>query len=345
MSIECFELVEHFDYIKNYVPQPFYISSDSVKEFMINDDGYFIVANNRKYSLNRQTAKKLVDSLGIKIKLFTDNGNSESNVVEQVLPAINKLFKCFADCFVFYASNEDPLEIIDLNVNNMKGSEGTKYENGPSPWKFDLKHNASVFTCFNNFLTTYCINKDDQVMVKADDIMSSPVNVSMYLFKVVHDTTLQPMLSFNSKFSNMNGFADIHPVLYDSSTDIYITFPMNYVKSLDQDIFDDMWNKKLTHLSQTTDLNDYIFREVNELAASNEAPTSVKNFISALLVDSTLNLNQPIGTILTEAHNLSTQMKPAKAKKFKKQLGVVLGYCLCQRHMSCAKCGHMDLID
>lgn len=343
MSIESYNLVEHFDYMTKYIPQPFYINSNDVKEFKHVDDEYIIVTNRHSYTLTKGAAKKLVDSLGIKIKLFSSDSHEETDVIEQIMPAVNKLFKCFADCFVFYAGSDDTFTITDLNVNESKGAEGTKYENGPSPWKLDITDKYNVFTCFTHFLENYVIEHDDNILVKADDIMSSPSIVSIKLFKTVSDSVLQPMLSFNSKFSNMSGFSDIHPVLYDVNTDIYIVFPMNYSKS-ESDTFESLW-KKVSHLNESTDLNDYIFREINELAASKETPSAIKNFISTILVENTLNINQPVNAILTEANTLASNLKPSKVKKFKKQLGQLIGYCMMSKHHSCHECGHMDLID
>lgn len=342
MNIDCYELVEHFDYMKGYIPQPFYIPSDTIKSFSKTEDGYTIETNKFTYTLTTSCAKKLVDALGIKIKLFANDDNEAYSVIEQVIPAINKLLKCFSDCFVFYSSNDDHLEIIDLNVNTMKGAEGTKYENGPSPWKVDLKKNSTFFTCFTTFIDTFGLDGCDGVMVKADDIMATSSQVSISLFKPLKEGTLQPMLSFNSKFSNMKGFADIHPVILDSVTGINISFPMNYSRE-DQLSFDELW-EKVKHLYSSLDMNDFIIREINELAASKETPGSIKSFISSLLVDSIINVNQPIGSILTEANTITAQMKPAKAAKFKKQLGALIGWCLCMRHSSCSSCGHIDLV-
>lgn len=343
MSIECYDLIEHFDYIKKYIPQPFYIPSDSFIEFKKCDDEYVIVTKKHKYSLTSASAKKLVDSLGIKIKLFNNDSIIESNVTEQVLPAINKLFKCFADCFVFYADNDDSLCIIDLNVNNCKGTEGTKYENGPSPWKFDLSKDPSVFTCFSDFLNLFCIDQSDNISVKADDIMSSPTNVSLKLFKSVNNSDMQPMLVFNSKFSNMSGFTEIVPIIYDPNSDVSITYPINYAK-LHDSTFEYIWNKKLLCLYNSFDVNDYVSRELSELAASNETPAPIKKFINTLINDTTMNVNQPIKDILNECKSFTAQMKAGKVKQFKRQLGIVLGFCLMSKHHSCHNCGHIDFI-
>ena len=343
MSIESFGLVEHFDYMCKYIPQPFIIHSESVVSLSkLNDDDYAIKTGKEVYTLTKATLKKLVDALGIKIKLFSAVSD-EDDVLDLVLPAANKLFKCFADCFVFYNKSEDPYTIIDLNVNNTRGTEGTKYENGPSPWKIDIRKQPENFTCFACFMGRFEITEDrSDILVKADDIMSSSSNVTINLFKEKADSRLQPMLTMSSRFSNMNGFTDIHPTLYDKDTDTEITFPMNYGSHNNMSTFDDMW-KKVTHLLETTDLDDYIFREVNELAASNETPNSIKNFISDIVVDSTLNINQPIHLILQEAADLTSNMRAAKARNFKKKLGSLISWCLCMKHSGCSSCGHLEL--
>lgn len=345
MSIESYKLIEHFDYMCKYVPQPFYINSEDVIELTKSgDDGedYSIKTNRMTYSLNKSSIKKLVDSLGVKIKLLSAVAD-EADVIDLVLPAVNKLFKCFSDCFVFYANSEDATSIIDLNVNSDHGAEGTKYANGPSPWKVDIRKNPSVFTCFVDFMNRYCIDKDEDtdILVKADELMPSNSGVSINLFKEIKDNRLQPMLMFSGKFSNMNGFSDIRPVLWDSVTDIPIVFPMNYAK-LEGASFEDMW-KKVIHTLESTDLDDYIFREVNELAASSETPSVVKNFITNVIIDNPLNINQPIKDILTEAVTCMTQLKPSKARKFKKDLGAMIAFALCMKHAGCEHCGHMEL--
>lgn len=340
MTLESYNFIEHFDYLKNYVPQPFYIPSDSVLELVSSEEGLSIKTNRFTYSLSKASAKKLVDSLGIKIKLF-NNEHEESSVIDQILPAINKLFKCFADCFVFYNASDSPLDIIDLNVNSETGEEGTKYENGPSPWQVNINNEAPAFTCFANFTEKFNIPSDSDILIKADDIMTSALNVNMNLFRPIKDSTLQPMLSFSGKSSNMNGFTDIKPVVYDSNSGVFIKYPVSYNKS-DSDSFDDMWDKVL-HLYSTIDLDDFISREMNELAASNETPGAVKSFISTILVENTLNINQPISMILTEAKTIAEDLSLAKARTFKNKLGTLIGWCLCRKHSSCHECGHLEL--
>jgi hypothetical protein len=346
MTIENFGLVEHFDYMKKYIPQPFVIKSSDVLAFKKEDSGtdsdYIIETISGKYTLTRSSLKKLVDSLGVKVKLLNAVCD-ETDVIDLALPIIDKLFKCFSDCFVFYNTNMDPFAIIDLNINNEKGEEGTKYENGPSPWKIDVNKNPSAFTCFVDFLLKYSINKDNtDICVKADDIM---MNDSTVMFKLLkHDyenERLQPMLIFSSKFSNMNGFSNINVGLYDTQSDIYILFPMNYAK-LEGASFEDLW-KKAIHIYSKTDLNDYICVEINELAASSDTPNVIKNFISSVLTDSTVNLNQSINDILNESCTVMTTMKPSKAKKFKKALGSLIACALCMKHHGCSECGHLDL--
>lgn len=342
MSIESYSLVEHFDYMKNYVPQPFVISCDSVVSiaYDVNADDYVINTDKHKYSLARNVLKKIVDALGVKVKLLSAAADNEADVLDLVLPAVNKLFKCFADCFVFYAKADDSLTIIDVNVNAVKGDEGTKYENGPSPWKIDVNKNPSAFTCFADFMNKLSIDEsDDTILVKADDIMTSSGLVSISLFKQISDSPLQPILVFSSKFSNMNGFTEVHPILYDAATDIEIVFPMNYGSKEDTP-FEALW-KKVLHVHESTDIHDYIFRELNELAASDDAPAVVKNFISSILVDSVLNVNQPVRGILDEAASLAAKMKPGKKKKFLRQLGSLVGWCFCMKHSSCSTCGHI----
>ena len=342
MTIESYGLIEHFNYMCKYVPQPFYINGCDIVELKKDGDEYFIITQRSKYTLTKAAIKKLVDSLGVKIKLLSAVAD-EADVIDLVVPAVNKLLKCFAECFVFYATANEALTIIDLNVNSLPGEEGTKYEHGPSPWKIDVRKAPSLFTCFAEFMDKHAIeNAAGSILVKAEDIMPSASQVSISLFKSVSESSrLQPMLVFNSKFSNMNGFSDIHTILYDIDSDIAITFPMNYAK--DDDVgFERMW-KKAIHLLETTDLDDYIFREINELAASSETPGSVKNFISNVLVENTLNVNQPIKDILTEVGTVASTMKPAQVRKFKKNLGALIGFSLIMKHSGCASCGHMDI--
>lgn len=341
MTIESYSLVEHFDYMKNCVPQPFYIPSDTVKDIVKCDDEYIIHSTKGAYSITKHSMKKMVDALGIKIKLLSSVCD-ETDVVDLAMPIINKLFKCFANCFVFYHENDDLLTIIDLNVNTEKGDEGTKYENGPSPWKFDIVKFPAAFTCFADFMNKYYIDSTNtEILVKADDLMQSN-NVNMTLFKNVNNSVIQPMLVFNSKFSNMDGFSKINPALYHEETGITISFPMNYAKD-DSEPFDDIW-KRVMHIYEHTDLNDYIFREVNELAVSNDTPNSVREFISSLLCgEDTLNLNQPIKDILAESVNLVANMKPSKKRKFNKNLGSLIAWALVAKHQCCESCGHIEV--
>lgn len=341
MTVESYSLVEHFDYMKKYIPQPFLITSESVKSFSKDIENEYVINTTKgKYTLTRQSLKKLVDSLGVKVKLLNAVCD-ETDVIDLAMPIINKLFKCFSDCFVFYANSEDAFNIIDLNINNEKGTEGTKYENGPSPWKIDIKKYPSAFTCFAGFKDVFSITDDDKdILVKADDIMSGS-NVVMSLFKENKDLMLQPMLIFSSKFSNMNGFNEIHPALYDPITDIYIVFPMNYAKDAGAS-FDNLWQWAM-HIATTTDLNDYIFREVSELASSPDTPGVVRNFVSYILTESPININQSIKDILNEVPTATSDMKPSKMRKFKKSLGSLIAWCLVAKHDGCEHCGRVTL--
>ena len=149
------------------------------------------------------------------------------------------------------------------------------------------------------------------------------------------------MLTFSSKFSNLKGFSDIHTTLYDQASDICIQFPMNYAK--DEDVtFNDLW-KKVIHLYEKFDANDFIFQEVSELAASNDTPTNVRNFINSILVDSVINVNQPIKEILSEAANICGSLKPAQAKKLRKSLGNLIAWCVCMKHNGCSECHHLHI--
>ena len=346
MSIDSYGFIEHFDYMRNYIPQPFIIKSEDVVDLVKNvsepgHDEYSIVTKSKNYTLSKSSVKKLVDALGVKIKLLSAVCE-EADVIDLVLPAVNKLFKCFADCFVFYATSDDALTIIDLNVNMEKGPEGTRYENGPSPWKIDIKKFPSSYTCFADFKNVYAIDSttDGDLLVKSDELLSHG-KVTMNLFKTIPGTNLQPMLTFSSMFSNMNGFSDIHPTLYDTTSGIYITFPMNYAKDEDA-TFNDLW-KKVVHLYESVDLNDYIFREVNELASSKDTPGVVKNFISDILVNSTININQPIKNVLEEAVTVSASLKGGKKKKFMRQLGLLIAFAIVMRHSGCEHCGHLEV--
>lgn len=341
MAIDSYGFIEHFDYMCKYIPQPFFIKSEDVQELKYDDElqDYVIKTTRNTYDVPRNVLKKLVDALGVKVKLLAASADDEADVIDMILPVINKLFKCFADCFVFYARSDDALTIIDLNVNAVKGAEGTKYENGPSPWKIDIKKHPESFTCFSDFMSRWCMNTADTTLqVKADNLMTNNTQVVMTLFRQCNEL-LVPMLVFSSKFSNMSGFTEVHPMLHDTATGIEITFPMNYGGH--EFTFEEVWSK-LNHVYETTDVNDYIFREVNELAASNDAPNAVKNFISGIIVDSTLNLNQPVRNILDDAVTVAAQMKAGKKKKFIQQLGALVGWCFCMKHAACSSCGHLD---
>lgn len=340
MSIESYSLVEHFDYMKNCIPQPFIINSNDVINIKKIDNDYVIETSSASYTLSKSSLKKLVDSLGVKVKLFSSVCD-EDDVLDLVLPAANKLFKCFADCFVFYSNKDDVLNIIDLNVNNVKGDEGTKYENGPSPWCKSMS--STDFTCFANFMERFSIDENDlSIQVKAEDLMPNANNVVLNLFKSMKDSPVQPMLIFKSKFSDMNGFTEIHPALYDISTDITIVFPINYGNK-DNDIsFTDMWNK-LMHIYESVDLSDYIFREINELVISEDSPGSLRSFIANILTNSTLNINQPTKDILAECVEMMRNMKPGKKKKFSSSIGSMIGWSFVQKHSGCTECGRIHL--
>lgn len=341
MAIDSFSLVEHFDFMKRYIPQPFYIKSEDVKCIKKDEDQYFIETNKWNYDIAKSAMKKLVDSLGVKIKLL-DVVADEVNVIDMVMPIINKLFKSFADCFVFYAKNEEPLSIIDLNVNNQRGDEGTIYENGPSPWEIDIESQKDQFTCFINMLPALGIDENESdILVKADDIMPNNSQVLLNLFRSTN-SNLQPMLVFTSKFSNMSGFTEIHPAIYDTATGINMVFPMNYHTD-EQLTFDEMWDKTL-HVHSTMDVNDYIFSELSELAISDDVPNGVKKFISDILCgEFDLNVNQPIKDILVEANQLSESMKIKQASKFKSKLGIIIAWACMQKHKSCSSCGHITI--
>lgn len=345
MSIEGFSLVEHFDYMKRSIPQPFFIPTNEVKEIVKADSeldyDYLIKTTKHNYTLSKNSLRKLVDSLGVKFKLLFSVCD-ETNVLDLALPIINKLFKCFSDCFVFYATSDDALTIIDLNVNNAKGEEGTRYEDGPSPWNDELKAKSELFTCFAGFFDKFEIaDSDTDIQVKADSVFDN--KISMLLYKPVTGSTLQPMLNFTGKFSNMNGFTEIHPSLFDENTGINIVFPMNYINKQSQMTFEVMLNK-LKHIHETFDVNDYIFREMTELAQpESEAPNSIKSLISNIITDSVINMNQPIKDIFTECNTLANDMRPAKAKKFKNQIGNIIGWCVLMKHVGCSNCGHIHI--
>lgn len=343
MTVDSYGFVEHFDYMCKYIPQPFVIAPDDIIAISYDEnlESYIIRTSKHTYTLTKTAAKKLVDSLGIKIKLL-DAISEESDVIDLVLPAVNKLFKCFSDCFVFYAKQEEPLTIIDLNVNSVKGEDGTKYENGPSPWGVDFQKHLENFTCFADFMNTWHIDDTDNTLqVKADDLMQNGSHVVMSLFKHSNETIV-PMIVFSSKFSNMNGFLDVHPMLFDTATGLEIAFPMNYSHSDENYSFEEIWSK-LNHVYKSTDFNDYIFREVNELAVSDSVPSNVKTFVTNILTDSTLNMNQPVKDILTEAVTKSAQMKDSKKKKFMKQLGALIGWCYTMKHSGCSECGTIHM--
>ena len=344
--VDSFSLVEHFDYLTKYIPQPFYIQSDKViclKRGTVDEDSeYLIETSDGNYTLTKGTLKKLVDNLGIKVKLLS-SACEDVDVYDLVMPALNKLFKCYADCFVFYATAEDARCIIDLNINKDAGAEGTRYESGPSPWGVDVSKDPSFFTCFNDFLDRYIISHSDtSVRVKADADFLVGMNVNIHLFKDVGSMRIQPMLSFSGKCTAMGGFTEIHPVLFDTETGISIVFPQNYVKKKDP-TFDDLWGSVM-HLCNHTDLNDYVFRAINEIAVSDETPSAIKNFISSILTESTLNLNQPTADILSECVSLTREMRSAKANKFKKNLGAVIGYAILSMSLACKDCGHMNFM-
>lgn len=341
MTIEGFGLNEHFDYMTNYIPQPFGITSSNVNEFKKESEDYIIVTNdNKKYTLTMPSLKKLVDSLGVKVRLL-NSVCDETDVIDLAIPIINKLFKCFADCFVFYASQDDSHLIIDLNVNSARGEEGTMYEDGPSPWPINISEHPRAFTCFASFKDKYSIDDSDtDILVKADDILQGS-QVTINLFKDVTGTALQPMLTFSSKFSNLNGFADIHATLYDHNSNIYISFPMNYAK--DDDItFEELW-KRVLHLYEKVDLDDFISQEVSELAASDTTPNNVRNFITSILVDSVININQPIKDILAESVTICNGLKQSKAKKLRKSLGNLIAWAVCMKHSGCSECHHLHI--
>ena len=119
-------------------------------------------------------------------------------VLSLSLPIINKLFSCFADCFVFYADSEDALKIIDVNVNNQKGDEDTIYRFGPKPWEECNKEDLANFTCFAMFKNTYDIDDSFDIHVKADDIMTSKTNVSLKLFKNSYEDKDKSIIEFTT---------------------------------------------------------------------------------------------------------------------------------------------------
>ena len=55
MPLESYSLVEHFDFMCKYIPQPFAIKSADVKSFEKDtsaDGSYIIKTNNNAYSLS-----------------------------------------------------------------------------------------------------------------------------------------------------------------------------------------------------------------------------------------------------------------------------------------------------
>lgn len=344
MTIDSFKLTEFFDYIKRSIPQPFGIKSDDVVSLKVSPstNEHEITLKNKSYTITRAAIRKLVDSLGVKIKLLNTVAEHEIEVYELITPILDKLFKCYADCFVFYSTSDDESTIIDLNVHNVSGEEDTRYANGPSPWDITIEDNKEKFTCFVDFLEKYCIAEDDSdICVKSGDILNN-AHVIINLFKELPHNNLQPMLTFCSKFSNMNGFSEIKPSLYDTDSGITIKLPINYSGRDNSYTFEEMW-KKVIHIFESVDVDDFIFREINILASSNETPSAVKNFIQSILVESTINVNQPIKAILAEAKTQAEHMKPSKKAKLYNQLGTLIGYSLIMKHNSCHECGHMHI--
>jgi hypothetical protein len=339
MTLQSYNLNEHFDYMTRMVPQPFGISPNIVNEILIDENENYVIKTSRgNYTLSNNAIKKLVDALGIKIRLLSYVAE-ETDCIALAMPIVNKLFKCFADCFVFYAKSDDTFLITDLNCSSARGEEDTIYAIGPSPWELEISKHPVEYTCFAGFNRYWDDELPNDVYVKAEDLMQGS-KVVLNLFKEVKGCRLQPMLMFGSKYSNMNGFSEIYPVLYDTETGITLNFPMNYAKQ--ELTFDEMWDKTI-HLSKSTDLDDYIFREINELVSSSNTPSAVQNFITDILVNSTINVNQPIKNILNDAVTLMSQMKPAKKKKFSKQLGSLISFALCMKHEGCEHCGHLEI--
>lgn len=342
--VEGYNLNEHFDYMKNYIPQPFFINTNDFKSIVVlEDECFYIYTTKNKYELTTASIKRLASGLGMKMSLLSTVAE-EIEVFNLSLPILNKLFSYFADCFVFYTAADDPLTIIDVNVNNKKGDEGTIYRLGPRPWEDYTKENLANFTCFASFKKTYDISNDLAIYVKAEDIMSSNTQVSLKLFKVDDEfATLQPMLVFSGKFSDINGFSNIKPVLYDISNDMYISYPLNYrerSERAEQPSFDVMW-KKLLHLCKAYNENDFIYDEIIELSNSNETPNDVKSFITTLQLETPININQPISLIIAETKTFISNLKPGKANKFKKQICDLIGRCYLTKHYGCHECGHL----
>lgn len=338
MSIEGYSLNEHFDYITHFIPQPFGIACGTVKEFTVPD--YTLTTTKGTLNFTKSAFRKVIDALGIKLQLLSYVAD-ETSCISLAMPIINKLFKHFSNCFVFYCDSTDSQSVIDVNCHSDKGEEGTIYENGPSPWSVEISKSQIEFTCFNNFMKYWSDLETipTDVMVKSDDIVQGS-KVVLQLYKEVKDSRMQPMLIFSGKYSNMSGFNEIHPALYDTETGVLFKFPMNYAKS--EMNFDEMWSKVL-HINSTTDVDDYVFREINELSASKDTPANVKNFITDLLINNTLNVNQPIKDILNESVTLTSSMKPAKKTKFLQQVGSLIAYSLCMKHTGCEHCGHIEI--
>ena len=63
MSIEGFSLVEHFDYMKRSIPQPFFIPTNEVKEIIKADSeldyDYLIKTTKHNYTLSKNSLRKM----------------------------------------------------------------------------------------------------------------------------------------------------------------------------------------------------------------------------------------------------------------------------------------------
>ena len=58
MSIDSYGFIEHFDYMRNYIPQPFIIKSEDVVDLVKNvsepgHDEYSIVTKRKNYTLSK----------------------------------------------------------------------------------------------------------------------------------------------------------------------------------------------------------------------------------------------------------------------------------------------------
>ena len=97
MSLESIGLVEHFDFIKKVIPQPFVLKCEDVVSLTLNPETemYVVKTKQESYEIAKNTLKKLVDALGVKVKLLSSVSDSEADVYDLILPALNKLFKCF----------------------------------------------------------------------------------------------------------------------------------------------------------------------------------------------------------------------------------------------------------